>query len=86
LIKESYGVQHVIETSFTAFPFRFFFTENMEALSNKHGERFHLSISHMEKRYSGKWSPNMLVDYCWSLIRETPTGEYEAKEDEVRLL
>jgi hypothetical protein len=28
-----------------------------------------------EKRYSGKWNPNMLADYCWTLVRETPTGE-----------
>ena len=26
-------------------------------------------------------SSNMLNDYCWSLISETPTDEYEAKED-----
>jgi hypothetical protein len=35
----------------------------------------------MEKRYNGKWSPNILADFCWSLIsdlyliRETTTGE-----------
>jgi hypothetical protein len=51
------------------------FPENMEALSDKHRERFHRGISQMEKKYSGKWSPNILADYCWSLIRETPIGE-----------
>jgi hypothetical protein len=34
----------------------------------------------MEQRYNGKWNPNMLPDYCWSLLRETPTGEYETQK------
>jgi hypothetical protein len=29
---------------------------------------------------NGKWSPNMLVGYCWSLIRETPSGEYKRRK------
>jgi hypothetical protein len=29
------------------------------------------------KKYSGKWSLNILADYCWSLISETPAGEYK---------
>jgi len=37
--------------------------------------KFRQDISQIEKRYTGKWSPNMLADYCWSFIRETPTGE-----------
>jgi hypothetical protein len=35
----------------------------------------------MEKRYSSKWNPNMLADYCWMLVWETPTEEYETKDD-----
>jgi hypothetical protein len=34
----------------------FFSPENIGALSNEYGERFHQDISQMEKRYSGKWS------------------------------
>jgi hypothetical protein len=34
----------------------------------------------MEKRYSGKWSANILADYCWILIKETPTGEYKSQK------
>ena len=60
-----------------------FFPENMGAVSNEHGERFHQDISQIEKKYSTKWSLYMLADYCCSLIRETPTGKYEAKEDGV---
>jgi len=47
----------------------------MGAVSDEHGERFHQDTSQVENPYSGKWSPNMLADYCWSLIRETPPGE-----------
>ncbi|GBP20941.1 hypothetical protein EVAR_9510_1 [Eumeta japonica] len=44
-----------------------FFPQNLGAVSDEHGERFHQDISNMEKRYQGKWSPNMLADYCWTL-------------------
>jgi hypothetical protein len=68
-------VQHVTETSFSPFPFGFFFPENMGAFSDEHGERFHHDISQTEKWYSGKWSANILADCCWSLVRERGTGE-----------
>ena len=47
-----------------------FFPNNMGDVSDEHGERFHQDISVIEKRYQGKFSPNMLADYCWSLQRE----------------
>jgi hypothetical protein len=53
-----------------------FFPENMGTVSIEHGDRFHWDISQIEKRCSGKWSLYILVDYCWSLVRETPTGKY----------
>jgi hypothetical protein len=34
----------------------FFLPQNMGALSNEYGERFHQDISQIEKRYIGKWS------------------------------
>jgi hypothetical protein len=43
--------------------------ENMAAVSDKHGKRFHKDISQIEERYIGKWSPYKLADYCWRLIR-----------------
>jgi hypothetical protein len=52
-----------------------FFPENIGSISDEHGERFHPDISLTEKRYSGKWSPNKLADYCYSLIGETHAGE-----------
>jgi hypothetical protein len=47
----------------------------MAAASDEHGKRFHEDISQTENRYSGKWSPNMSADCCWSLVMETPTEE-----------
>jgi hypothetical protein len=34
----------------------------------------------MEKSFNGKWSPNILADCSWSLIRERPTGEYKGQK------
>jgi hypothetical protein len=39
-----------------------FFPENMGAFSIERDGRFHLDISEMEERRSGKWSQNMLAD------------------------
>jgi len=45
-----------------------FSPENLGAVSEKHGQRFHQEISTMEKQYQGKWSSSMLtsgVPVCW---------------------
>jgi hypothetical protein len=47
----------------------------MGTVSEEPGEKFCQDISEYEKMYSGKWSPNMLADYYWSLVRETLTGD-----------
>jgi hypothetical protein len=52
----------------------------MGDVSNEHGKRFYQDISQMGKKYSGKWSPNIMADYCLSLIRATPSGEYKRQE------
>jgi ribosomal protein S18 acetylase RimI-like enzyme len=49
-----------------------FFPDNLGHVSDEHSERFHQDIATMEKRYQGRWKPSMLVDYCWTLIREAP--------------
>ncbi|UYV76619.1 hypothetical protein LAZ67_14001482 [Cordylochernes scorpioides] len=56
-----------------------FFPDNLGAVSDEHGERFHQDISSMEKRYQGKWSPAMLADYCWTLKRDLPQANYRRK-------
>ncbi|UYV73796.1 hypothetical protein LAZ67_11000937 [Cordylochernes scorpioides] len=47
-----------------------FFPDNLVAVSDEHGERFHQDISSMEKRYQGEWSSVMFADYCWTLKRD----------------
>jgi hypothetical protein len=56
-----------------------FSPQNLGAVSDEHGERFHQDIAVMEKRYQGKWSVNMLSDYCWSIIRDVPETNYKWK-------
>jgi hypothetical protein len=56
-----------------------FFPENIGAVSDEHGERFHQDISNMEKQYQGKWSLSMLADYCWTLERDVPQAIYSRK-------
>ena len=47
------------------------FPENLGAVSEEQGERFHQDIKVMEERYQGRWDTVMMADYCWSLMRET---------------
>ena len=47
-----------------------FFPENLGAVSEEHGERFHQDIKDMEKRYQGRWNKNMMANYCWMLKRD----------------
>ncbi|GBL75909.1 hypothetical protein AVEN_234248-1 [Araneus ventricosus] len=52
-----------------------FFPENLGSVSEKHGERFHQDISNNGARYQGKWYPNMLADYCWTLKMDIPQAK-----------
>ncbi|GBN53139.1 hypothetical protein AVEN_272827-1, partial [Araneus ventricosus] len=40
-----------------------FFPQNLGAISDEHGERFHQDISMFEKRFSGRWNRSMLAEY-----------------------
>jgi hypothetical protein len=60
-----------------------FFPENLGAVSDQHGERFHQDISNMEKRYQGKSSLSMLPDCCWTLKRDVPQATYSRKSTTV---
>jgi hypothetical protein len=55
------------------------FPENLGAVSDEHGQRFHQDISTLVKRYQGKWSPSMLVVYCWTLAKDVPRAQYSRK-------
>ena len=41
-----------------------YFPNNLGDYSEERGERFRRDIMDMERRYHGKWSVNMLADYC----------------------
>lgn len=48
-----------------------FFPENLGDVSDEHGERFHQDISNIEDRFNGRYTPQMLGEYCWTLLRDT---------------
>jgi hypothetical protein len=60
-----------------------FFPENLGAISDEHGERFHQDTSNMEMWYQYKWSLGMLADYCWTLKRDVPQATYSRKSTTV---
>jgi len=62
-----------------------FFPENCGSVSDEHGERFHQGIAAMEGRYKGKWSPSMLVRYCWTLMRDSPNSTFSLQAKKARL-
>ena len=39
-----------------------YFPDNLDAVSEEQGERFHQDIKTMEKRYQGYWSESMMAD------------------------
>ena len=53
-----------------------FFPQNISKVSDEQGERFHQDIMAMEERYQGKWTPDMLADYCWTLKRDVLDVKY----------
>ena len=56
-----------------------FFPENLGAVSDEQGERFHQDIQMMEKRYQGFWNESMMADHCWMLYRDNPGQIYKRK-------
>ncbi|GBN01080.1 hypothetical protein AVEN_94202-1 [Araneus ventricosus] len=56
-----------------------FFPQNLGAIRDEHGVRFHQDISMIEKRFSGRWNRSMLAEYCWSVIRDTQSDAYKRK-------
>jgi hypothetical protein len=58
-----------------------FFPENLCALSEEQGERFHQDIKEMERRYQGQWNVSMMGDCCWTLPREIPETSHKMKSN-----
>ena len=48
------------------------FFADLGDVSEEQGKRFHQDVKMMEERYQGQWNCNMMVDYCWSLMRDVP--------------
>jgi hypothetical protein len=78
-VQELISSYSATETLFSAFPCGFF-PENMGAISDEHCDWFHQDISQIEKKYGRRWSPSMLADYFWSLVRETVSGKNKKPE------
>jgi hypothetical protein len=57
------------------------FSENLGAVGEEQGERFHQDIKEMERRYQGRWNVNMMGDYCWTLHREIPETSHNRKSN-----
>jgi len=62
-----------------------FFPADIGAMNDEQGERLHQDTSTMEKQYQGTFSPNMLVDYCWTLRRDVSQAKYSRKPSAVTL-
>ncbi|GBN56171.1 hypothetical protein AVEN_21591-1 [Araneus ventricosus] len=58
-----------------------YFLENLSAVSEEQGERFHQDIKEMKKRYLGKWNLSMIADYCWMLQRDNHCKVHKRKSD-----
>ena len=56
---------HFLHSHYDRFP------ENLSALSDEQGERFHQDVKEIEERYLGRWDAVMLADYCWSSKRDS---------------
>jgi hypothetical protein len=54
-------------------------------MSDEHGECFHQSTAAMEGRYKGKWSPSMIADYCWTLMRDSPNSTFNQQVKKAQL-
>jgi len=56
-----------------------YYPENLGAVSEEQGERFHQDIKEMERRYQGRWNVNMMADYCWTLRRDESQAAHKRK-------
>ena len=52
------------------------FPENLGAMSDEPGERFHQDIKEMETRYQRRLDAAMMADYCWILNRDISSFEH----------
>ena len=48
------------------------FKDKLGAYSEEQVEPFHQDLMDFEQRYQGQYNENMMGDYIWGLIRESP--------------
>jgi hypothetical protein len=60
-----------------------YFPENLGAVSEEQGERFHQDTKEMEQRYQGRWDVNMMADYCWTLRRDESQAAHKRKSSKL---
>lgn len=48
------------------------FPENLGAISDEQGGRFHQNLKVMETRYQGRWDQHKLADNCWNIRQDCP--------------
>jgi hypothetical protein len=63
-----------------------FFPDNLGAVSDEHGERFHQDVSALEKRYHGQSSLTMLYEYSWTMKRDVPDAKHRRKYNNPHIL
>ena len=52
------------------------FPENLGAMSDEQGERFHQDIKELETTYQGRWDAALMADYYWTLKRDISSAEH----------
>ena len=62
------------------------FPDNLGAVSDEQGERFHQDLKIMEERYLGYRDKSMMADYCWSIKRNCPDEVYKRKSYKCKFL
>ncbi|QQP36355.1 Uncharacterized protein FKW44_021428, partial [Caligus rogercresseyi] len=62
------------------------FLENLGAMSDEQGERFHQDMRQIEERYQGRWDAVMMADYCWSLKRDNTAAAHTRESKKRRFM
>jgi len=61
------------------------FPENLGAISDEQGERFHRGFMTTEGRYQGRGANRMLSDYCWSTKCDCSRDLYKRKSHKCQI-
>ncbi|KAI6648326.1 hypothetical protein LOD99_12135 [Oopsacas minuta] len=55
------------------------FPENLGAVSDEQGERFHQDLMTVEERYQGRCDRHKMADYCWGIKRDCAHKAYKCR-------